>query len=254
MIESDAEQTPAVEQTPARSEDQAINTDQRPDPFWDLKASHWATVLLTCALVGVGIAQYRVYSRQAEIMNGQQEVMQNQLKEAQLEQRAWVSIASPSIRGMSSDSNGIRIELAFALKNSGRNPAVNSFVSVEASADRRPDKVWQSAVCGKTVDDFGFGVFPGDQLETEISTYIGEVANVVRRFPSGVELISPFVVACVVYKDAVTQKWHHTPYAFKLQMKAAKPSRSCCAIFLKDLPLNADELILPVWPAAMSPD
>jgi hypothetical protein len=45
-------------------------------PFWDLKASHWSQGILTFALVGIGVAQFCVYNRQAEIM--------------QIEQRPWV--------------------------------------------------------------------------------------------------------------------------------------------------------------------
>jgi hypothetical protein len=39
--------------------------------FWDFKASHWAEVILTGVLVGVGIAQVVIYNRQAGMMKSQ---------------------------------------------------------------------------------------------------------------------------------------------------------------------------------------
>lgn len=254
MTEPDTEQQ-APEPAPVRALDKPIERDRKRKPFVDIKLSHLVNGALTAAIFCVAVTQCSIYKKQAEIMNGQQEVMRNQLAEAQAEQRAWVSLTIPSAKGMSSDVNGIRIALNLPIRNSGKNPAVNSFVNVEARADRRPDKAWQNAVCSGTRDDFGFGVFPGDQLATEITTYISanEIAEMARRFQSGV-VVWPFIVACVVYKDAVTDKWHHTPYVFRLQMKAARPTRGCCAILLSDLPLSADDLVMPIWPSAMAPD
>lgn len=40
-------------------------------PFWDMQASHWVGVVLTVALIGVGLSQLVVYWRQAGMMDTQ---------------------------------------------------------------------------------------------------------------------------------------------------------------------------------------
>ena len=48
------------------------------EPFIDLKASHWVEILLTIALIGVGLSQIYVYWRQAGIMKTQAEIAARQ--------------------------------------------------------------------------------------------------------------------------------------------------------------------------------
>jgi hypothetical protein len=61
-------------QTPEQPQRQATQGEQptaQRERFWDLKASHCVEVFLTVVLIGIGLLQYRVYTRQAAIMDKQ---------------------------------------------------------------------------------------------------------------------------------------------------------------------------------------
>ena len=47
------------------------------ESFFDLKLSHWVEIALTAALVGIGIGQLIIYSRQATIMATQRAGLTN---------------------------------------------------------------------------------------------------------------------------------------------------------------------------------
>jgi hypothetical protein len=202
---------------------------------------------------GVALAAAVFACTQWLSMKAQQKTMQDQLNEMQEESRAWVSPkGNPAIfEPLSSDSNGIRVPLSVVLKNSGKNPASPTFVSAAVSVSQQPNEAWQRSVCDNPVNVIGASVFPGDEVSVGTVLYIAtdQVAQITKSIPNGAASISPFIAACIIYKDAVTGKLHHTPYAFQLQMKFARPPRGCCAIFLNDISnLKEDDVALLVWP------
>jgi hypothetical protein len=67
-------------------------------PFWDFKASHWVQVCLTLALVGVGIAQFCVYNRQASIMSTQANISKQSNDIGVSVQRAFVVVNGLEIK------------------------------------------------------------------------------------------------------------------------------------------------------------
>ena len=69
-IKGDQGPTERPQQQPTQCEHPTANRDR----FWDLKASHCVEVFLTIVLIGVGLLQYRVYTRQAGIMDKQNEI------------------------------------------------------------------------------------------------------------------------------------------------------------------------------------
>lgn len=79
--------------------------------FWDFKASHWITALLTAALVFVGVLQYCVYSSQAGIMDSQT--------------RPWVGLNYVIIDPIKADE---RLSMTARIKNSGGTPALETTV------------------------------------------------------------------------------------------------------------------------------
>jgi hypothetical protein len=207
------------------------------------------------------IAAIVVAALGAGILWAQQTIMKGQLDEMQGEQRPWLSITgNPTVtEPLSSDPNGLRITITFLLKNSGKNPAVNAFVNLEASVSRRPDIAWQKGVCNRLSNELGVSIFSGDQANLGEVTYVGsaELNELSKRFPKGGAIASPFIIACVVYRDSIDGQWHHTPYAYRLDMNrdALKPDRGCCAIILSDLPIDGTRLVLPQWPVnVMLPD
>ena len=62
--------------------------------FFDLKLSHWVEIALTAALVGIGIGQLIIYSRQATIMATQANIADNQNKLTASIQRAFITVSS----------------------------------------------------------------------------------------------------------------------------------------------------------------
>src|ERR1700734_3359081 len=75
---------------------------QAREPFFDLKFSHWVEIILTVALVFVGISQLFVYSNQALIMRGQLSVMEagTATQRAELAARmAWEATRVPENEG-----------------------------------------------------------------------------------------------------------------------------------------------------------
>lgn len=63
---------------PQRQRAQGDQPTAQREQFWDLKASHWVEVFLTIVLICVGLLQYRVYTRQAGIMDKQVEIASRQ--------------------------------------------------------------------------------------------------------------------------------------------------------------------------------
>jgi hypothetical protein len=73
-----------------------------------------------------------------------------------------------------------------------------------------PDEDWQKSICARPPTNLGVGIFPGEQSSLGETTYISHSAQT-RNISNAVRTISPAVVTCVVYRDAITGKWHHTP-------------------------------------------
>jgi len=70
---------------------------QATEPFCDLKLSHWVGILLTAALVVVGISQFVVYLRQASIMREQASISARQIEDARVTNRAFMSYKTTSL-------------------------------------------------------------------------------------------------------------------------------------------------------------
>lgn len=177
----------------------------------------------------------------------------DQLSEMRSEHRAWVSVAGTPIvtDPISSDSSGVNISLAFPLKNTGESPASAAFVNTDASAFGLATQAWQEKVCKEPTHGAGTSVFPGDEVlfTTTVSVSASDIARISKMFPPPI-FISPAVAACVVYRDAVTGKWHHTPLV--LRVYSGRDGKR--AIALKDLPLNPTQVAIKFWPLTAPPD
>lgn len=64
------------------------------EPFFDLKLSHWIGIILTAALVGVGVGQIIIYAREARIMQTQDDIAAKQTEIAAAANRAVVNLHS----------------------------------------------------------------------------------------------------------------------------------------------------------------
>src|SRR5258708_27241857 len=114
-IEGDVESPGQPGEQPAQSEQPSAQRER----FWDLKASHWVEVFLTVVLICVGYLQYRVYARQAGIMETQTHI-------SKIDKRPWiktiVTIHKPLRFTDWSSQRGLWTSLDFELKNYGESP------------------------------------------------------------------------------------------------------------------------------------
>jgi hypothetical protein len=97
------------------------------EPFMDFKASHWVELLLTIALIGVGLSQLFVYWRQAKIMDKQAQISSDQNAISTSTQRAFVTAVELKIEArQQAGKNGVP-SIAYwwltpVVKNSGTTP------------------------------------------------------------------------------------------------------------------------------------
>lgn len=121
-IEGSPEPTAQASCQPARCEQPAAGSER----FWDLKASHSVEVFLSLVLIGIGLLQYCVYSRQAGIMETQTGLIGSQLAASQIQTRSYVYVV-PKINVFAEDQ---RIEGAALVKTIGATPAYNVQIDV----------------------------------------------------------------------------------------------------------------------------
>jgi hypothetical protein len=98
----------------------------------------------------------------------QHRALERQLDEMQFEQRAWLYTSRTEISGpISFDVNGLRMNFAYVVRNTGKNPAVQVFVHAEAKIDDRPNPEWSRRVCSMNSVDLGVSIFPGALWDSE---------------------------------------------------------------------------------------
>jgi hypothetical protein len=112
------------------------------ESFFDLKLSHWVEIALTAALVGIGIGQLVIYSRQANIMDTQANIANDQNKITASIQRSFITV--------SSFETPVRFGSGFAqqtkywwfvptIKNSGNTPTKNMKFFITATCPTELD-------------------------------------------------------------------------------------------------------------------
>jgi len=202
------------------------------EPFWDFKASHWVTASLTIALVFVGVSQFCVYRRQAEIMSRQAEIMVQQTgiqdvqrRISEVVERPWIAIETISLTTSLTFKNGIgEIDIIFGLKNTGHIPATNvlskgSFF-VRSLVPTELGKVWSNC------DDFrkiplelrwsGIAIFP-DQRQ-ELRARFKMLPEDVKRLQSEKSVVST-LAGCIDYSFAGETTRHQTRFVYEIDKK-----------------------------------
>jgi hypothetical protein len=195
----------------------------------------------------------------AAIYYGQLQSMHDQLTLLQNEQRSWISLAADPLLDaqLTSDTVNIGMPVKFLIRNTGKNPATNTYIYVESDPYKQPSREWLTTVCTQdalptATSQWGIGVsvFPGDQrlITRGISIKRRDISNI----PGPDKIIAPTVVVCIVYKDGVTGAWHHTPYAYSLRDISPAQGHGQ-AVFLDELPIEAKNLGLFGWPMTFLP-
>jgi hypothetical protein len=101
------------------------------EPFFDLKFSHWIEILLTVGLVGIGLGQIVIYSRQAAIMDKQVTIADTQNKITIESARAFLVIKDISyVHGEPSAVEGGR-DFTLTIRNVGKHVAIVTEMDTE---------------------------------------------------------------------------------------------------------------------------
>jgi hypothetical protein len=207
VVEKDDE-TPA-NQPPALPTEH--DPKQGPTPterFWDFKASHSSTAILTCGILIVSFGQYTVYRRQAAIMATQTHI-------SNIQGRPWIKVV-PTIAGplRFSDwnhSKSIDVPVHFGLNNYGPSPAVA--VRIRARLVRHPGNPKRSELSGpqeetcneiRRADPEANGtvdIVPSQPAEESIEQELG-LGGIYKTD----EPILFAVVGCAVYTFAETER------------------------------------------------
>ena len=129
---------------PQPSEQQSAEPPRRhckaTESFFDLKLSHWVEIGLTAALVGIGVGQLIIYSRQANIMATLANLADDQNKLTASIQRAFITVSSfetPVRFGSGFASDTKHWWFIPNIKNSGNTPTKNMryFISTTCPAE-----------------------------------------------------------------------------------------------------------------------
>ena len=210
------ESSPQPNDHPATKPCCCTKISEQRERFWDLKASHWVGVFLTVVLIGVGWLQYRVYTRQANIM--------------EIEQRPWISVDMNAVSAPTFDEANNRIfTVGYTLKNVGKSPAFNVDFIADAIqlADIRsspppssgyayasPEKAINAAVestCGAS-GTFSEIMFPDVPENKRWRVHLSPVKS---GFIPGFAIIG-----CVTYKFFNNTEQHSSSRVFDLESKA----------------------------------
>jgi hypothetical protein len=145
-----------------------------------------------------------------------------QLSEMRAEQRPWVSAQKIMGNGpISSDTGGITIPLTLEILNSGHGPAFYVEVSLlpRLLSSHMFDPVAQQKNCERKTRFFGVSLFPNQVTSLSYSATVTpkdiETENA-QWPPNAKPPLTIFMLACVLYTDAISGTEHYTPYILKV--------------------------------------
>jgi hypothetical protein len=156
------------------------------------------------------------------------------------DQRPWVSADISLASGLTMDVNGLNVTLSFALKNTGRSPALNVRVVPEIypMIAPNPDPVGrQKAIADQeagreATERWGITIFPGDRIHLNISITLSH--EEIRRYDawftdanatnSSLFLPSLLILGSIAYRSVITSE--HLQTGFIRQLEAFDKARS----------------------------
>jgi hypothetical protein len=213
-------------------------------PFWDFKASHYVTAVLTAALIGVGVVQILVYNKQAAMMKAQNvistqqayiDVAQTGISNRQLEitksqtslmafqERPWIK-ANLVVDGDFVFQPGIGYFAPFHLNltNIGHLPAFDVRSGVYPYTPQKAGEdmiaVWRER-CKATdkeseaVPTFGTVLFPEEKARSDRDTPARSVILSVEQVNNGLQFSSHGdrfdlrIMGCVIYTDSTGARY-----------------------------------------------
>ena len=212
------------------------------EPFIDLRLSHWVEIILTAALIFVGVSQLLVYRRQADIMDKQAEISAKLLTETAIERdlntsslRPWLDFKVFDVGpgGVAIFKDGfIRVEIKYSLMNVGKLPSLNTNIIFDLVPAGQGDltnliQSRQDEACRKiSSPQPGDAVFPDNAAEQPVQAFVGVSAedffNYRRdqdkskeRYP--VEMI--MVTGCISYQLRLLSEYSYTAASLLIYKK-----------------------------------
>jgi hypothetical protein len=201
-----------------------------------------AMAALTCALVK--------YAGNQEI------IIQNQLTESKLGQRAWIAVYNAkAIRPLNRNPMGhLNFMASFALNNTGRLPA--RYVLIDADFFvRGPSAAELERVRQKCEGDRkrpinqttqGITLFPSQSFDQPYG-FVLSTTDEARLVSPRIDGVAPMIAGCVDYVLANSDEHHQTAFVFELDRSG--PDGAVLAIDPKAIPISAAELLLEINPA-----
>ena len=214
------------------------------ESFWNLRASHWAEILLTLALLTVGASRLYVYQRQAGIMNTQASIARCQLELSEIQERALVSVGNIEITGekIGTDDKLAVWAIKGKAKNSGETATKNLtvryalFMPMKGQIDSAFDGMSSSLdPADLGTPDVKSRIGPKDEVPIGLSTKANGTADGDLGIPSGnAEWIASgfqraYYYSIVQYHDAFKGTIEHvTKFCFVI--KASRASKDAQAV------------------------
>lgn len=176
------------------------------------------------------------------------------------DQRPWVSPDIALASGLVQDANGISLTLQFVLKNTGKSPALNVWVSYEIfpSFGEGIDIIGRQKVISemerkRPIRDGGWGLtlFPGDKIPLSITTTLNNVdiqrwdaymMSTVKNMKATDNIFLPPItlIGCIDYKFVFGPEHHQTGFILDLHaIKHERPDASfAIPKFTGEFPIN----------------
>ena len=179
--------------------------------------------LLVGTVIAAGLGDWIFYhtmkdsrlssSNQIEAMRKQLTVMQDQLEEARIDQRAWIAPLNASLTRPLDPASDI-VSITVSAQNTGREPALDiiSMATIDAAPQ---DKIEDRRACDRTFPQAGeAAVYPSDHfgMTLNYATQFATRPQIVRDIIAGRQIL--FIMGCFAYRTMGQP--HHSGYCFYL--------------------------------------
>ena len=200
------------------------------EPFFDFRASHWVEIFLTIALIGVGVAQFVVYWRQAGIMKTQADIASTQNKITIAGERAFVHFGNYELQIWKDRSGSTKFVVAIALNNSGNTATkgLELHIKCAPSSENIPEP-WVLLSDSSEKERIPQIMAPHQSIKTYCAFPLEDIRQVIAG------KARTYLLGDISYRDRLNEnELHKTQFAFEL-----------FNIGIVDPPPNAPESVLP---------
>jgi hypothetical protein len=198
------------------------------ESFWDLKASHWTTAVLTGGLLVVGVFQVCIYFRQATIMENQAAIAAAQTKIAIADERPWIRWKITSFDDFIETDKNVSFGFSFRLPNSGKSPAshVGHFEHLVLAGSQDYELKSECKMAQTNMNKMAPTIFPNEDANYDFRSSFGAETEslIVKDGPmAGMGFVVPEILGCIAYKTYLDETIRHSRLAIQIVKKGAGP-------------------------------